>query len=241
MMTRRINFTELGTLLAIVAAVWLLWDTSIILPLKILVVFFHELSHGLMAIVTGGEIVRIEVVHQEGGLCVSRGGNRFLILSAGYIGSLCWGGLLLVLAARSNYDRSVSAALGVLLIAATLWWVRPLASFGFVFGLFTGSALLAVGYYLSHQVNDVLLKVLGLTSCLYALLDIKSDILDRPHLKSDAAMMAEEFGMPTQFWGLLWAVIAIGCAIVFLLVAGQRDPDYLTPDVPTSGGPMDSE
>jgi hypothetical protein len=195
----------------------------VILPLKILVVFFHELSHGIMAMLTGGEIVRIEVVAQEGGLCVTRGGNRFLTLSAGYVGSLIWGGLLLVLASRSRLDRTVSATVGMLLMLATLIWVRPLVSFGFLFGLTAGGALLAIGCFLSHALNDFLLKVIGLTSCLYALLDIKIDIIDRPYLKSDAAMLAEEFGLPTVFWGLLWAAIAVGFAVLFLVIACRRE------------------
>ena len=36
-------------LLALTALVIALWDTPAILPLKILVVFLHELSHGLAA------------------------------------------------------------------------------------------------------------------------------------------------------------------------------------------------
>jgi hypothetical protein len=220
---KNVNFVEAAWLVAISTIVWLLWDTPVILPLKILVVFFHELSHGIMAMLTGGEIVRIEVVAQEGGLCVTRGGNRFLTLSAGYVGSLIWGGLLLVLASRSRLDRTVSATVGMLLMLATLIWVRPLVSFGFLFGLSAGGALLAIGYFLSHAVNDFLLKVIGLTSCLYALLDIKSDIIDRPYLKSDAAMLAEEFGLPTIFWGLLWAAIAVGFALFFLVMACRRE------------------
>jgi hypothetical protein len=238
-MMKTIHFAEVATLLAIMVVVWLLWDTVLILPLKILVVFFHELSHGLMAVVTGGEIVRIEVVQQEGGLCVTRGGNRFLTLSAGYVGSLVWGGLLLVLAARSRLDRAVSASIGVLLIVATLLWVRPLISFGFIFGLAAGGTLLAVGYLLSHTANDFLLKVIGLTSCLYALLDIKSDIFDRPHLNSDAAMMAAEYGLPTIFWGLLWAAIAMACAMFFLSIACRREAEfrqYRAPSTPADQG-----
>ena len=48
--------------------------------LKILVVFFHELSHGLAAIGSGGEIDHIEVVAREGGVCYTRGGSRFRAL-----------------------------------------------------------------------------------------------------------------------------------------------------------------
>jgi len=62
---------------------------------------------------------------------------------------------------------------------------------------------------LKPAANRVVLTVLGLTSCLYAILDIKSDILDRPELRSDARMLAEMTGIPTTVWGIFWIVIAI--------------------------------
>jgi len=40
-------------------------------------------------------------------------------------------------------------------------------------------------------------------------LDIKSDVLDRPYLPSDAAMLAEATGIPTVFWGMLWIGVAL--------------------------------
>ena len=58
--------------------------------------------------------------------------------------------------------------------------------------------------------------VLGLTSCLYAVLDIKSDVLDRPGLPSDAAMLTELTGLPTLFWGVLWITLALAaCGLLF--------------------------
>ena len=67
---------------------------------------------------------------------------------------------------------------------------------------------LAAARYLSQGVNRALLLGLGLTSALYAILDIKSDVLDRPQLPSDAAMLAEMTGIPTAAWGFLWIGIA---------------------------------
>ena len=67
------------------------WDTIIIYPLKILTVFFHELSHALAAIVTGGKVLEIVLVPEQGGHCLIAGGNGFLVSSAGYLGSLIWG------------------------------------------------------------------------------------------------------------------------------------------------------
>ncbi|HIF24510.1 MAG TPA: M50 family peptidase, partial [Gemmatimonadetes bacterium] len=57
--------------------------------------------------------------------------------------------------------------------------------------------------------NQGVLLTLGLTSCLYAILDIKSDILDRPELRSDAAMLGEITGIHTVVWGGLWITVAV--------------------------------
>jgi hypothetical protein len=219
-----VDWRVFGSLLGLVAIAAVFWNTWAVYPLKILVVFFHELSHGLAAVITGGEIVRIEVVAQQGGLCVTRGGSRFLTLSAGYLGSLIWGGLILVLAARTRADKIISVVLGVILVLVTLLYVRPFGAFGFIFGLVCGAALGAIGVLLSEAINDFLLRLVGLTSCLYAVLDIKSDIIDRPHLRSDAVMLSEVTGIPSLVWGILWIAIAVIAGMLFLLWACKRAP-----------------
>ena len=64
-----------------------------------------------------------------------------------------------------------------------------------------------------------------MTSCLYAILDIKSDVLDRSHLRSDARMLSEVTGIPTEVWGGLWILIAIGLTLWFLYLAGKPATD----------------
>jgi len=75
-------------LFALITLIFALWQTPLVTPLKILVVYLHELSHGIAAIVTGGEIVKISISPDIGGVIWTRGGSRFLVLSAGYLGSL---------------------------------------------------------------------------------------------------------------------------------------------------------
>lgn len=196
------------------AVLWLLWDTVAVYPLKLLVVFFHEVSHGLAATATGGEIREIAVTAAEGGWCECPGGDPFLTLSAGYLGSLAFGALLLVAAtARSGWGRAVLAVLGAVSAGLTVAHVRrPLAV---VVGLGSGVALLGAAVRLGARGRTAVLAVLGATSCLYAVLDIKSDVLDRPGLQSDAAALAELTGVPTVLWGVLWAGVSIA-AIVLL-------------------------
>ena len=155
-------------MVAIVAAVCLLWDTRLVYPLKILVVFFHELSHGLAAVITGGSIDHIELVPQQGGVCYTIGGNRFVVASAGYLGSLWWGGLILLLASKTTLSKYISILLGLMIVTIGVLFLRPYLGFGFAFTTITGLALVFVGKTYSKDVSAVILRVIGLTSCLYA-------------------------------------------------------------------------
>ncbi len=232
------GFLEGPVLLGIIAfGVVVLWDTPVIYPLKILVVFFHEISHALAALLTGGDVEHIEVVAQEGGLAYTRGGSRFVILTAGYLGSLLWGALILLVASRTRWDRALSIALGLLMAFVTLWLVRPILSFGFGFGTVTAAAMVGLGLKLPERLNDLVLRTIGLTSCLYAVLDIKSDILDRPGISSDAKMLADLTGIPTLFWGGLWLLVALGLTIYLVRLALKRPSAHAIPARPTIESP----
>jgi len=217
-----IDFAQLRGLLLLCLPVLLLWHTPLVYPLKILVVFLHELSHGLMAVLTGGQITRIELSALEGGLCFTAGGNRFLILSAGYLGSLLWGGALLIGASRSRLSRAITLSLGALLLAVALLYVRPLISFGLLFALLAGLGLLYCGLKLGERANGYLLKFIGLTSTLYVPQDIFSDTVLRLGLPSDARLLAELTGAPTLMTGLIWMLSSLGLGIVLLLLACRR-------------------
>ncbi|MCH7855625.1 MAG: M50 family metallopeptidase [Gemmatimonadetes bacterium] len=190
------------------SAIWFLWDTPAVYPLKVFVVLLHEISHAMVAVATGGTIDKIVLDPNQGGACYCPGGNAFLTLSAGYLGSLAWGGLLVSAGQMKRINsRWVTGAVGLLVIGLTLAYVR--SSFGFWFGLAFGSVLVLGAVRLSVAVNQGILLTLGLTSCLYAILDIKSDVIDRPDLRSDAAMLSELTGIDTVVWGGLWIVIAV--------------------------------
>ena len=188
-------------------AIVLLWNTPVIYPLKILVVFFHEMSHALATLLTGGSVQEMEVTLFQGGHVLSSGGSRFIILNAGYLGSLIIGATIYLLALHTRWDRTVSALLGVIILIISLLFVRNL--FGFIFGVISGGGLLLLARYSNESINDMVLRVVGLTSMIYVPLDIFSDTISRSYLRSDARMLAEEFGGATLLWGSIWIIISV--------------------------------
>jgi hypothetical protein len=202
----------LWVIAAIAIVICYFWQSAALIPLKILVVFFHESSHALATILSGGKVLSMQVDPQQGGAVQSLGGWPFLIVSAGYLGSLVIGALLLVLAAHSKHDRWILAALGLMMLVLTVVYVRN--GFGLFFGLSGALILIGMAAWLPAAISDFALKLIGIVSMLYVPLDIISDTLERSHLHSDARILAElTFGGP-RLWGLLW--LAISAAVILL-------------------------
>ncbi|MBR9990759.1 MAG: M50 family metallopeptidase [Gemmatimonadetes bacterium] len=212
--TRRRTRLVLG-LAAFYVALWFLWFTPVIFPLKIFVVLLHEVSHALAALATGGAVERIVLNVNQGGATYVLGGNAFLILSAGYLGSLLWGLLLIELAGmRAKRARWAVGLLGGFVLLVAILLVRNM--FGLLFTAAFGVALIVSARYLPPRGVANVLLVLGLTSALYAVLDIRSDIISRPHLRSDAGMLSEMTGIPTAVWGFLWIGLALAACWIAL-------------------------
>ncbi len=200
----------------------ILWHYPPIYPLKILVVFFHELSHALMVVATGGEVLEMVVNHQQGGHVQSLGGNRFLTLTAGYLGSLLWGMGIYFFAVKLHLDKLLMGALGVLMLVVGVIFISNFFALIFCFGI--GALMITLALKAAISINDLLLRIIGLTNMLYVPLDIYSDTLARSYLKSDAAMLADYLGGTTILWGSLWLLISL-MLIFFTLKVSHAGPN----------------
>jgi hypothetical protein len=194
-------------LLLLTAVVFALWQTPAVTPLNILIVFCHEAAHAIATVMTGGEVVSLNINQNQGGSVWSRGGNRFITLTAGYLGSLLIGIGLLTAATRTKADRAIMAGCGVVMLVIAGLYIR--SGFALSFMVAVGIGMLLLARYFSHGVNDMALRVMGLSSMIYVPYDIFSDTLARSGLRSDARMLAEEFGGTTMMWGALWLMISL--------------------------------
>ena len=205
-------------LTALFVAVWALWDTPFVYPIKIFVVVLHELGHAVAALVTGGQVVSIQIFPAEGGVTFTRGGWPFVILSAGYLGSMLAGGVLLYLSSHRRWGRALMILLAGLIALCTLLFFRNF--FGVIYGVVAAAAMFFSAYRLPRAVNFYILRFIAIASCLYALLDIRSDLFTfapaGSGLVNDAVALSRLTGIPSLIWAGLWLIISIGALAFFL-------------------------
>ncbi len=85
-------------LLELLLALMLTHLPYVSVPFKWLESYFHELSHALATLLSGGIVNHIQLFPNGAGFCFSQGGWPLLIGFSGYLGAAFWGCLLYHLA-----------------------------------------------------------------------------------------------------------------------------------------------
>ena len=86
-------------------------------PFRIFVTFIHEGGHALAALLTGNSVASLSVaMNASGETYTTQGGliSQIFISSAGYLGSMAFGALLLVLIRKAVAARIVLLGCGFL-------------------------------------------------------------------------------------------------------------------------------
>ena len=188
------------------------------LPFNWLETFFHEISHGLVAIVTGGEIVHIRLFSDGSGYCQFQGGWLLLVSLSGYLGAALWGYLIYQITWYSErVSRMVVIALLVLLVMTMVLWVRDVLTSAILFvlvALFTLTLKWSSGPWVGH-----LLRIFGLVVLInswnspFFLVDGQS--------RGDGAQLADITFIPEIIWVSLWVVLATSLMWKLMLNASR--------------------
>lgn len=199
-----------------IISVWL-WNTIWLYPVKLFVVGLHELSHGVAAVLLGGKIDHIQIDSQIGGYCVyalPMGAGFFqqsFVAAAGYLGSMLWGALIFIVASRTRFDRGITFFIALVMMVISFYVIKTGQLFGILFCFAFTLFLLAAFRWFAPLFHKLFLKSLGLISCLYAIIDIKEDVIDRTGIGSDADRIAQLLGVPrlSMVIGISWIILAI--------------------------------
>lgn len=223
-------------------------------PFRIFVTFIHEGGHALAALVTGNSVASLSVAtNASGETYTTQGGliSQVFISSAGYLGSMAFGVLLLVLIRKAVAARIVLLSSAILIFALTmifgfikpLFWINAWSGIPFTLfaGLFISAGLVLIAKFASARVATFFVSFLAVQCVLNALFDLKTVFFLSspfgPTVQTDAVNMANATGIPAIFWTVLWIALALGFLwfAMRLYVAG-RDKSY-QPDLPFEDAP----
>lgn len=218
-------------------------------PFRIFVTFIHEGGHAIAALLTGNSVESLSVAtNASGETYTTQGGfiSQVFISSAGYLGSMAFGALLLVLIRKAVAARIVLVGSAALVFGLTMIYglIKPIFSLtgwsGIPFTLLAG-IILSVGLFLiarfaSARVATFFVSFLAVQCVLNALFDLKTVFFlsssFTPAVPTDAVNMARATGIPAILWAGVWIALALGILwfAMRLYVAG-RDKSY-QPDLP---------
>jgi hypothetical protein len=189
----------------LIAAIIIRQIPIVSIPLNWLESYFHEISHGIAALVTGGEIMRIQLFANGAGLCTTRGGLSFVISFFGYAGAAFWGWLLFKLANSHQRTAQVVSGLMIVLLLASIIFARDLLTIIII-------SSLAVMFVFTIKMRrlytlQLLLKFFGLSILLNSLFS-PTYLFDGRDL-GDGAALASMTMVPELVWVLLWCVLAV--------------------------------
>ena len=223
-------------------------------PFRIFVTFIHEGGHALAALFTGNSVASLSVAtNASGETYTTQGGliSQIFVSSAGYIGSMAFGALLLVLIRKAVAARIVLLCCGVLVFGLTLIYglIKPMfwmqAWSGIPFTLLAGTVisvgLVLIARFASARLATFFVSFLAVQCVLNALFDLKTVFFLSspfgPTIPNDAVNMQQATGIPAIFWTVIWIAFALGILwfAMRLYVAG-RDRGY-QPDLPFEDTP----
>jgi hypothetical protein len=216
-------------LIAAAIATIILWQVPagnyILYPFTILATWFHEMGHGLMAMLLGGQFRKLEIFGNGSGvasyamsLSLAPIGPA-LVAAAGPMGPPI-AGAALILASRSFKAANLSLKiLGGFLLVSTIIWVRSL--FGIVAIPLLGLIILGIALKAPRWVQGFTVQFLGVQACVstYHQLDYLFSYSAGPLGLSDTAQIQQRLLLPYWFWGGLMAVASLVILVQSLRIA----------------------
>lgn len=190
----------------------------ILYPFTILSTWFHEMAHGITALILGGSFHQLEIYANGSGLAQWSGnlfgGNigKAMVAAAGPLGPTLAGFLLIFLSTKEKLVKNTLYAFSAILLFSVIYWIRS------VYGIPVILLFAVIVFFAAHKMKlqnqKLLLIFIGIQSYLSLYLSIgylmsqEAYIDDQFHF-SDTGVIAQNLFFPYWIWGGLIIFISI--------------------------------
>lgn len=205
-------------ILVYITVVFAIWNApvvrNIIIPFKLFTIGWHELCHTIMAILTGGTVIRITIDPNLGGCTLVEGGHPPTILTAGYIGSTIIGGVFVLAGWDTLVAKICSFIIGVgllcplALVRDKLTVILTLAYEGLLIGFWFIDHASALRWYCLF---------LGIINILYVIWDISDEKFFKKRNDADTTQFSLLYPkIPAHVWAIFWIIFQLGALVGFI-------------------------
>lgn len=205
------------------------WGNYILYPFTILATWFHEMAHGLSAMLLGGIFQELKLLPNGSGVAMYSYNRLFLgdiglaiVAASGPLGPAIAGAIFILAGRYYQTAHWCLLLLSFMLFVSALIWVK--AGFGWVAVGTWGTAVLLIAVFTPGWAQSFAIQFLGVQACVsvYRQLDylfMHSATIDGQKMLSDTGQMAEYLILPHWFWGATLAVLSLLMLILSLRLA----------------------
>lgn len=196
----------------------------ILYPFTILGTWFHEIAHGLAAILLGGSFLYLELYPNGSGLAAHSGDlflgsiGRAIVAGAGPLGPTFTGAVFIYSSTNEKLTRIILALFGLMLIVSIILWIKPLFGFGSGMILLFSIVIIYISIKGSTPIKRFTLQFLGVQSLVSLYLSIgylfsDGGVVAGQEYYSDTKVMQQHLLLPYWFWG--GAILAFSAFIIY--------------------------
>ncbi len=217
------------------------FGTYLIYPFSILTTWWHEMGHGLTALLAGQQFERLLIYPNGSGVAESlldadSGAlTRALIAAGGPIAPVVAGAMLIIASAHQRLWRPALYALAASIFVSVILYVR--STTGVAVLPLTAALFVLIAWRASDGIVRFSLQFLGMLAALSMLRDFnylftEEAVIGGRAMKSDTGAIEAALILPHWFWAgliLLISAVIIGASLKYALSDKRRAPPAKLP------------
>ena len=204
----------------------------ILYPFTILGTWFHEMGHGIMAILVGGKFEYLEIFPNGSGLAWNRLPARLSpvlrasVTAAGLFGPPFVGSVLILMSKSFKKSNVILYILSISMLISVPVWVRTTVGVVVISGL--GLAFLFIAVKGSSLVKQLVVQIIGVIACVNTYMQIgylyteRVTVGDQEESWSDTGNIAAQLGMTYSFWGTLILIVSFAMLVYSLYLRNRK-------------------
>lgn len=232
------NYKSIAAFIIAAVILVIIWRTYygyyILYPFTILGTWFHEMGHGIMAMIVGGTFTKLEIFANGSGLAhwsyiesnfyMSKNLSLSLVAAAGLFGPPVLGAILIVMSKSFLRSKIMLYVLSIIMLLSVLIWVRT--SVGIVVILLLGGLLLYIAIKGNETLQQLIIQFLGVIACIdtYKQIDYlytKSFVSEGVEKLSDTGNLELYTGLSYTFWATVILILSVVILLYSLLITNR--------------------